>query len=86
MMWRVTLYRKTGRGSTRYYKIEMSPTLFNGFIVEREYGNVRNRGPTGIRKNCYDSISEAEKFYTGILRQKRRKGYRLIFSKASNSF
>ena len=75
-MWRKTLVRRTECGNTRYYRLELHPTLFNEYIVEREYGNVRYRRPTGIKIDYFYDEESAKSRYLSILRQKKNKGYR----------
>ena len=35
--------------NTRYYKIDLSSTLFDEYLVERVYGNNTYKAPTGKR-------------------------------------
>jgi predicted DNA-binding WGR domain protein len=68
------LYRNSGL-NIRYYKLEMFLSLFGEYIVEREYGNVAYRAPTGVRKKIFFSIESAKEFYFKILKAKKAKGY-----------
>jgi predicted DNA-binding WGR domain protein len=66
---------RTVNGNRRYYEINVSPTLFGDFCVERIYGSVRNRSYTGLTKSYFDTFSEAILFYKKILHAKLSKGY-----------
>jgi len=66
---------KSNRGNIRYYKIELFLSLFDDYIVEREYGNIRYKAPTGIRKNLFSSFKAAKDFYNSIIKKKKQRGY-----------
>lgn len=46
----VLLHRITEKGNIRYYSIEIIATLFEEYMVERVYGNVRFKSCTGRKK------------------------------------
>lgn len=69
------LYRNNGL-NVRYYKLELFLSLFGEYVIEREYGNIAYRAPTGIRKNTFSSIESAEKFYFKILKIRESRGYK----------
>ena len=71
------LYRKKGE-HTRYYYLELSPTLFGEYLVVRKYGNISYKAPTGVRKNFFNSHEDAKIFFEKVLAKKQRKGYSLI--------
>ncbi|WP_187648726.1 WGR domain-containing protein [Nitrosophilus labii] len=79
-MKRVSLIRQTKKGNIRYYRIELFLTLFGDYILEREYGNIRYKGPTGIRKNYFARFDEAIAQYDKIIKQKIRKGYKYQYA------
>lgn len=70
------MHRVTDKGHIRYYRIELFQTLFGEFVVEREYGNIQNKGATGHRKTTYPSIDEAKDAFKIIVGMKQKKGYR----------
>jgi len=72
---RSILYRSSGI-NVRYYKLELFLSLFGEYIVEREYGNVIYRSPTGRRKNIFLSINSAKEFYFKTLKSKKHRGYK----------
>ena len=53
------------------------PTLFAFFAVECEYGSIRNKSYTGIKKRYFNSIAEAKKSFFAILTKKLKKGYKI---------
>jgi len=69
------LYRNNGL-NIRYYKLEMFLSLFGEYVIEREYGNIAYRAPTGRRKDIFISIDSAEKFYSKILTIRKKRGYK----------
>lgn len=75
-MQRVSLQRTTNIGHIRYYRIELFATLFGEFVVEREYGNVKNKTPTGHKKMMYNTIEDAKEAFLMIVDLKQKKGYR----------
>ena len=50
--------------NTRYYKIDLSSTLFD------EY-----KAPTGNRSNYFGSLLEAKEFIFKLIKSKIKKGY-----------
>ncbi len=68
------LYRSSGH-NIRYYKLEMFLSLFDEYVVQREYGNILYCAPTGIKKNIFDCKKSAKEFYCKILNLKKAKGY-----------
>lgn len=69
------LYRSNGL-NIRYYKLELFLSLFGDYIVEREYGNIAYKAPTGERKNIFDSKDKAKEFYTKIMETRKKRGYK----------
>lgn len=58
----VLLHGITEKGNIRYYSIEIIATLFEEYIVERVYGNVRFKSCTG-RKIMYFQVLMRRKFF-----------------------
>lgn len=58
----VLLRRITEKGNIRYYSIEIIATLFEEYMVERVYGNVRFKSCTGRKNNVFSSFNEAQIF------------------------
>ncbi|EAJ4673153.1 polymerase, partial [Campylobacter coli] len=59
----VLLHRITEKGNIRYYSIEIIATLFEEYMVERVYGNVRFKSCTGRKNNVFSSFNEAQIFF-----------------------
>lgn len=64
--------------NTRYYKIYLSKTLFNDFEIERIYGNVTYKAPTGIKINSFDDENRAIDFIKKLTFSKISKGYKSL--------
>ena len=67
--------RQTDECNVRYYKLELSRTLFREYELSREYGNVRFKKPTGIVRMFFNTFKEGEKAFLSILKKKEKKGY-----------
>ena len=72
----ISMTRQTDRGTVRYYKLELFCTLFGEFVVERRYGNICFKSPTGIKKDFFDSYDDAVMIFKQLLKQKQKKGYK----------
>jgi len=75
-MQRVSLHRITNIGHIRYYRVELFATLFGEFVVEREYGNAKNKTPTGHKKMMYNTIEDAKEAFLVIVDLKQKRGYK----------
>jgi len=72
---KVFLIKDTEKGNTRYYNLQIFATLFDEFMLERVYGNIRYKSHTGIKKDYFLAMADAKKKYDFLLRQKIAKGY-----------
>jgi len=72
---RAKLYKKIDDKHIRYYFINLFPTLFGEYVVERVYGSIFNRSPTGIKKDYFNDFSKAKMFFEKVLFKKRKRGY-----------
>ena len=61
--------------NTRYYKIDLSSTLFDEYLVERVYGNNTYKAPTGKCSNYFGSLLEAKEFILKLIKSNIKKGY-----------
>jgi hypothetical protein len=50
-------------------------TLFGDFCIERIYGSLKNKKPTGLKKEFFESVSDAKARYFSIMKAKKSKGY-----------
>lgn len=75
MQQRISMTRQTKNGKIRYYKLELLSTLFGDFIVEREYGNIMYKSPTGIKKSFFDNYNDAYEMFIKLLKRKEKRGY-----------
>jgi len=70
-----TLYRKHNN-KTRYYKLFLYPTLFNEYLLIKEYGALKNKKPTRVIQKYFPKYTEALQTLNSILYIKRNKGYK----------
>lgn len=69
--------RHTTKDTERYYKLRLSPTLFDGWVVEREYGNAQFKSPVGAKRDFFVSFDEAFLMFNTLFKQKEKRGYRM---------
>ena len=72
------ILRREVNGKLRYYKISIYPTLFNEFLLEREFGSIKNKKPTRVIKKYFDNINAALKEFDEIFNIRIKKGYFLV--------
>ncbi len=67
--------RDAARNMARYYAMSIEPNLFGEICLLRQWGRI---GSTGQAKtHSFDGEKEAVALFLEILRQKRKRGYRL---------
>lgn len=76
-MIRIFLTRKV-KGRVRYYKMTLLKTLFDEYLVERTYGALINKKPTGMKCDVFSSYDIAKQCFENIYHSKELRGYRLI--------
>lgn len=64
------------RNMARFYTMSVQPTLFGECSVVREWGRIGTGGQ--VRETHHTTPQEAQTFAAQILRQKIRKGYKII--------
>ena len=62
----------------RYYILNLYQTLFGFFCIERIYGASINKKPTGIVREFFDEIDDAQNKYSSIMKTKISKGYSIF--------
>lgn len=75
---RVILYRVVNH-KTRYYSIEINPTLFGEIQVTREYGGVHNKKSTGVIKEYFSDLENSFRAFESLVGLKLKRGY--VFDK-----
>lgn len=58
-----------------YYKVNVYPTLFGDFLIQKEYGAAQNINPTNIIKEYANSKKEAMFKLLDIVVNKKDLGY-----------
>lgn len=74
MMRKTTLARVVD-GRERYYILSLAQNLFGEWELDRVYGALRNKRPTGKLREFYDSLEVAVMSFESILKSKTAKGY-----------
>lgn len=62
----------------RYYSLFIYETLFGDFCVERIFGAVVNKKPTGIVREFFSDETTAQAQFATIMKAKISKGYLLV--------
>jgi predicted DNA-binding WGR domain protein len=70
----VVLYRVVNH-KTRYYSIEINPTLFGEILLTREYGGVHNKKSTGVIKEYFSDLEDSFRVFESLINLKKRRGY-----------
>ena len=60
----------------RFYKLSISPTLFGGWSLVREWGRIGAAGTVKI--DFFDTEEEAIQKQSQLYRQKQKKGYTAV--------
>ena len=60
----------------RYYSFKVYKTLFGEYILEREYGSIKNKRPTGIKREYFNTRSEALIICNKNIEVKLKRGYK----------
>jgi len=58
-----------------YYKVNIYPTLFGDFLIQKEYGFINASNPTNIIKKYADTNKEALLLMLDIAVSKKQLGY-----------
>jgi len=72
------LFKKASQ-RINYYKVNIYPTLFGDFLVQKEYGAVHFTKPTNIIKQYAHSNKEALLMLLDIAVDKKSMGYLKAF-------
>ena len=75
MSYRPLLLYRNVNARIRYYKIEAFKTLFGDYVLVKSFGAVRNKKPTGVRQEYFETFAELEKAIDLTLTRKFKKGY-----------
>ena len=66
---------KASKARVNYYKVDIYPTLFGDFLVQKEYGAIHFTKPTNIVKEYVDTNREALLLMLDIAVDKKSLGY-----------
>ncbi|QSZ40826.1 hypothetical protein GJV85_01410 [Sulfurimonas aquatica] len=66
---------KNSNERSYYYKINIYPTLFGDFLIQKEYGATQNSKPTNTIKEYVNSKKEALCLLLDIVIDKKSLGY-----------
>lgn len=70
----MTLFKNT-KDRVNYYKINIYPTLFGDFLIQKEYGVIHYKKPTNIIKQYAQSNKEALILMLDTALDKKNLGY-----------
>ncbi len=70
----IQLYREV-KHRVRYYSIRVYKTLFGGYLLEKRFGSLKNKRPTGVIKEYYDNTDQTLSAIKKIVALKLKKGY-----------
>lgn len=70
---------KNSNHRINYYKVNIYPTLFGDFLIQKEYGTTHFSKPTNIIKEYVSSNKEAIMLMLDIAVDKKSKGYLKTF-------
>jgi hypothetical protein len=66
---------KNSKDRINYYKVNIYPTLFGDYLIQKEYGATHFSKPTNIIKEYVDSNKEALMVLLDIAVDKKSLGY-----------
>ena len=66
---------KNIKNGVYYYKVNIYPTLFGDYLIQKEYGLTNNKKPTNTIKEYADSNKEALLLMLDIAVNKKSMGY-----------
>ena len=66
---------KNTKDRVSYYKVNIYPTLFGDFLIQKEYGATHFSKPTNVIKEYVDSNKEALMLLLDIALDKKNSGY-----------
>jgi hypothetical protein len=62
----------------RYYSLEIYKNLFGEYILEKKYGSLKNKRPTGIKRECYIYLNDARFACAQKIQEKVERGYKKL--------
>lgn len=73
--------RDPARNMARYYALSIEPTLFGEVCLTRRWGRIGAHGQA--KYHSFEREEEAVQLFLGLLRSKRKRGYRAISKEAA---
>lgn len=73
--------RDPARNMARYYVLSIEPTLFGEVCLTRRWGRIGAHGQAKFQS--FEREEEAVQLFLGLLRSKRKRGYRAISKEAA---
>ena len=75
--------REPAHNRQRFYNIAVTPTLFDGWAVVREWGRIGQPGT--VRETWFDTEAAAIQAGATMRQRKERRGYRAVGNNRDNS-
>jgi len=73
---RVILFREVN-SRVRYYSLHLCMTLFGEYLLIKENGSIKNKKPTRVVKEYFQTLTQAMDSYSAKLQEKTKRGYSL---------
>lgn len=70
-----TTLSRAVNGRIRYYKVSVYKTLFGDYVLEKEYGGIKNKKPTGIIKEYITDKTLVFSKAAETIKSKMKRGY-----------
>lgn len=71
------LLTKICNGKERFYFVSLSRNLFDEYVLERIYGNISNKTPTGKKINIFNSLNDSKNMFENIVKKKLKRFYKV---------
>ena len=71
------LYKEVNH-KVRYYSMKIYKTLFGEYLLEKRYGSLKNRSPTGIRQEYFAKREDALVAVQIKIQEKLKRGYKIV--------
>lgn len=72
----VNILQREVNKRVRYYSIRIYQTLFDDYLVQINYGSLKNKSPTGKKEEYYQKLEDALIASKQIIEKKLKRGYK----------
>lgn len=71
------LYKEVNH-KVRYYSMKIYKTLFGEYLLEKRYGSLKNKSPTGIKQEYFTKREDALLAIQTKIQEKLKRGYKIV--------